>query len=168
MRQIFYLPLIVYLSLSKAQPPPACPPGTCGGVSSHSSSPPSSPTHITNTAQGGCYGLPCGSSACCSQFFQFCADPTGPGLCCENTQTYMDGTCCLTGTSNFCNGVCCSGNCTISGACQSTQAGCKAIGGTRTTCEAVVDCCKFGTFVERLGCVKFGVVSCVQGCCVDN
>jgi hypothetical protein len=162
MRQIFYLPLIVYLSLSKAQPPPACPPGTCGGVSSPSSSPPSSRTHITNTAQDGCCGLPCGSSACCSQFFQFCADSTGLGLCCENTQTYMDGTCCLTGTS------CCLGNCTISGACQSTQAGCKAIGGTGTTCEADLDCWNGRTPMQRAYCVKSGAVSCVQGCCVLN
>jgi hypothetical protein len=51
MRQLFYLPLIVYLSLSRAQPPPACPPGPCGWVSSPSSSPPSSPTYITDTAQ---------------------------------------------------------------------------------------------------------------------
>ena len=96
------------------------------------------------------------------EFYQYCADSSGAGQCCENIQNYMDGTCCENGTPNFCNGVCCSGICTINGSCEVTATGCKAIDGSGKSCSDFQDCCASLTGIAVRVCVEYGTAYCLQ------
>lgn len=98
----------------------------------------------------------CGTT-CCSNgpglLGVFCANKQ-KNLCCFGNQIDANGICCNQGQVN-CNGECCSGSCSgLGGACQTSSATCKSLGGNGDTCSDAEPC--------------VGLTFCSSGCCFNS